>query len=152
MLESADRAATSLRSQAGFTLVELLVVMLLFGVLAAIAVPAFFDQRGKAQDAEAKSTAKSAHAAMEVFATDHDGRYVREGGEPATAADLHAIEATIPPGAPLSLSGVDEDEYTVTVSSPTGNEFSVVREAGGRMTFPCSDEGEGGCPAGGWAD
>src|SRR5258708_36908250 len=60
----------------GFTLIELLVVILIIGILAAIAIPAFLNQRGKAYDASAKSQVKTAQTAMETYATDNNGSYV----------------------------------------------------------------------------
>jgi type IV pilus assembly protein PilA len=61
------------QSESGFTLVELLVVMLILGLLAAIAIPAFFNQRDKAHDADAKTSAQTAQTAIETYATDNDG-------------------------------------------------------------------------------
>ena len=63
------------QDESGFTLVELLVVMLILGLLAAIAIPAFFSQRDKARDAEAKSAVRTAQTAIETYATDNDGSY-----------------------------------------------------------------------------
>ena len=63
-------------SESGFTLIELLVVMLILGILAAIAIPAFFNQKGKANDSKAKAVASSAQTALETYATENNGSYV----------------------------------------------------------------------------
>jgi prepilin-type N-terminal cleavage/methylation domain-containing protein len=49
----------------GFTLVELLIVMLIIGILAGIAMPGFYNQRNKAHDAGAKELARAAQTAIE---------------------------------------------------------------------------------------
>ena len=83
-------------SEAGFTLIELLVVMLILGILAAIALPAFFNQKEKAGDAKAKETAHSVQVAIETFATDHDGSYA--GANAEENAPLKEIEPTLSSG------------------------------------------------------
>ena len=74
----------------GFTLIELLVVMLIIGILAAIAIPTFFNQKQKAQDADTKAMAHTAQTAIETYATDNGGAYTG-----ATPANLNAIENTV---------------------------------------------------------
>jgi type IV pilus assembly protein PilA len=128
--------------EAGFTLVELLVVMLILGILAAIAIPAFFSQRDKGYDADAKANARTTQTALETFAVDNDNSYAT-----ATEALLADIEGAVNEISPdIALSNLTANTYTVTATSDSGTDFVLTREADGDLTYTCTQPGEGGCP------
>ena len=62
-------------NDAGFSLVEILVVVVIIAILAAIAVPVFLNQRKKAWAAQAESAVKNAATAEEAFASANEGAY-----------------------------------------------------------------------------
>jgi type IV pilus assembly protein PilA len=134
-------------SEAGFTLIELLVVMLILGILAAIALPAFFNQKDKAGDAKAKETAHSAQVAMETCFTDK-GTYV--GCDVLTVLD--DIEPTLT-GAPVTFpSAATQNAYEIQVASDTAGQLFRIKNVAGVLTFQCDVDGKGGCPSTGLWD
>jgi prepilin-type N-terminal cleavage/methylation domain-containing protein len=55
------------QSNQGFTLIELLVVIIIVGVLAAIALPSFLNQIGKARGSEAKSNLGTINRSQQAY-------------------------------------------------------------------------------------
>jgi len=64
------------RSQQGFSLVELLIVVAIIGILAAIAIPKFAAYRAKAYNTSARSDLYNLRSMMESAAHDQ-GKYPR---------------------------------------------------------------------------
>ncbi len=137
----------------GFTLIEVLAVMVIIGILAAIAIPAFFNQRNKANDSGAKEMTHTSRIAMEALGTDNDGSY-----STASPAALNAVDRSIPTaaGSPpkpyVSAASGTSNSWTLTITASTGNTFTVAKSSSGAVAFTCTvptGNDRGGCPSGG---
>jgi len=126
------------------------VVILIIGVLAAIALPSLLNQKSKAYDASAKELVHSAATTVETIATDNNGEYTK-----VTAAELKKYEPTIQIAAGggnayISTVTPGKETYTVTATAATtGDEFTIKREANGSVSRTCASKGsKTGCLGG----
>jgi prepilin-type N-terminal cleavage/methylation domain-containing protein len=136
-----------MRSERGFTLVELLVVILIVGILAAIGMALLLNQRSKGQDTEAKAAASLIAKTLLMY--EHDERTFATADRDA----LIALEPAIADGPDFVLNaGVADFDIEVASDSGVngGGPFRIEYDAG-EMVKSCDGPGHGACPiSGSW--
>jgi type IV pilus assembly protein PilA len=98
----------SMKSEKGFTLIELMIVVAIIGILAAIAIPNFLSYQKKAAQSEAKTNLGGIRTLQEAYAADHDNY--------ATSLD----------GLGYSVKGTNK--YTYGVSTADASSFTAIAQ------------------------
>ena len=116
-----------LGNEEGFTLVELMVVVLIIAILVAIAIPTFLGARTSAQDRAAQSNLRNALTAEKVF-------YVDNETYTDVAASLGAIEPSIDWVTEITVTyaaATDDQEVCLSITSASGKAFLLRDVASG---------------------
>ena len=104
------------KMQQGFTLIELMIVVAIIGILAAIAIPAYQDYTARAQMSEAMSLASGVRTSVSEY-------YQNTGDFPANNASAGVAEATDITGKYVEKVSVTNGHITATLrnSAPVNN-------------------------------
>lgn len=96
-----------MRKRKGFTLIELMIVIAIIAILAAILVPNFLRARNQGQLTACKSNLKNMGTALEMYSTDYSGTY------PSAASRLTTTYLQTLPRCPLNSTS----DYSYTTAS-----------------------------------
>jgi|SRR5271154_830212 len=136
--------------EGGFTLIELLVVILIIGILAAIAIPAFLSQTGKASDSAAKTQVGTLQTVMETYANENNGSYAN-----ATLAKLQVIEPTLndtttATAQPVTVEASGQGFTVSSIAKGTGDTYSLQNKEGEIKRTCANAAGSSVCKGGTW--
>lgn len=117
------------RLQKGFTLIELMIVIAIIAILAAILIPNFLHARAESQTAACEGNEKQIATALEEYAVDNSGQYPPVGSV-SGAAFMPLVYMANPPHDPVNNS-LYATQAAVAPCSAVGSASYMIVDTGG---------------------
>jgi type IV pilus assembly protein PilA len=130
----------------GFTLIELMVVVMIIAVLIAIAIPSFLGFRKSAQDRSAQSDIRNVLLSEKAYWLEH-GDYTQTAGDITALEPNAVINASPAVGVYIDLNGASNDVVCIVRTADSGNSFSIWESATGGTYYGSTNLSGADCPA-----
>ncbi|NVM24782.1 MAG: prepilin-type N-terminal cleavage/methylation domain-containing protein [Desulfobacterales bacterium] len=117
------------KNEEGFTLIELMIVIAIIGILAAIAIPQFSAYRTRSFNSAATADLRNAATAQEAYFVDNQGYTATTGTLIGPTYGLYLSDNVV-----FAITGITTGGYTMTASHPKGDKTFTLIGPGGKIT------------------
>ena len=118
-----------MKDQKGFTLIELMIVIAIIGILAAIAIPQFSAYRKRSYNSSAVADLRNAATAQEAYFVDESTYCSTTGTLIGPTYGLYLSDKVV-----FAINSANASTYVMQSYHPSGSESYIIRGPGGSVS------------------